>query len=546
MFTQFILCVEGVGLSKAANMAKVTASGSFHMLWGLVASTVILAVGSIIIASLLGESNYGLYTIALTAPGLIATFRDWGVNSAVVKYTAQYREEDKQSQIRGIFISGLVFETVLGLVLSLVCFFLSGFLATSVFQRPGLEPLIQVASFTILAGGLMNTATAAFTGVEQMKLNSVTLVIQAILRTGLIVFLVVLGLGSFGAISGYTVAFGTASLIGILLMWTIYRNLPKDGISQNNIGADIKKLFRYGLPLSISSILSGFMAQFYSMLMAIYVTSDALIGNYSVASNFVVLITFISTPVTTMLFPAFSKLDHRRDNETLKNVFQFSVKYAALLVVPLTMAIIALSEPGIAVLFGNRFSDAPLFLALLAFGYIMAAFGTLSIGSLINGQGDTGFNMKLTLLMVAIGFPLGFVLISQFGIVGLIVATVASSLSTLVVALPWIKKHYGVTIDWTSSLKILFCSALAAVLTYLVTSGLSWGAIQINLASLITLIVGAVVFLFVFIFSILLTRTVSRADIRNLKEMLSKTGVVAKVANLALGILEKIMTLLRL
>ncbi len=537
---------EGAGLSKAANMAKVTASGSFHMLWGLVTSTVILAVGSIIIASLLGESNYGLYTIAITAPGLIATFRDWGVNSAIVKYTAQYNAEDKKTEMRGILISGLVFETALGVGLSLVSFVLSGFLASSLLQRPAIEPLIQVASFTILAGALMNTATAAFTGVEQMKLNSVTLVLQAILRTGLIVFLVMVGLGTSGAIMGYTIAFLLSGLIGILLMWTIYKNMPRGAISGKEVKTNIVTLFRYGLPLSISAILSGFMAQFYSILMAIYVTNDALIGNYSVATNFAVLVTFVSTPVTTMLFPAFSKLDHRTDNETLRNVFRFSVKYAALLVVPVTMMIIALSKPGIAVLFGSRYADAPLFLGLLAFGYLMGAFGTLSIGSLINGQGDTSFNLKLTILMAIIGFPLGFVLISQFGIVGLIVATVAASLSSLVVALPWIKKHYGVTIDWVSSLKILFCSGVAAGLTYGLTLWLSWGSLQLNLASLLTAIVGAIVFLVVFIVLILVTRTITRADICNIREMLSRTGPVARVVNIALGLVEKIMTLLRL
>ena len=75
-------------MSKAAKMAKVSVKGGFHLLWGLVASTIISAVGTIIVAWLLGASEYGIYAIALTAPNLIATFRDWGINSAMTKYTA--------------------------------------------------------------------------------------------------------------------------------------------------------------------------------------------------------------------------------------------------------------------------------------------------------------------------------------------------------------------------------------------------------------------------------------------------------------------------
>ena len=118
-------------MSKAADMAKVSLKGSFHVMWGLVASTVISAVGTIIIAGLLGPADYGLYSIALTAPAIIVLFRDWGVNFAMIRYTAQSNAENKIANIRGIYISGLVFEITLGITLSIIGFVLSNFLATS-------------------------------------------------------------------------------------------------------------------------------------------------------------------------------------------------------------------------------------------------------------------------------------------------------------------------------------------------------------------------------------------------------------------------------
>ena len=67
---------------------------------------------TIIIAWVLSPSEYGLYTIALAAPSLIATFRDWGMNSAIVKYTAQYNAENRPADVKKILAAGLVFETV--------------------------------------------------------------------------------------------------------------------------------------------------------------------------------------------------------------------------------------------------------------------------------------------------------------------------------------------------------------------------------------------------------------------------------------------------
>ena len=84
--------------------------------------------------------DYGLYTIALAAPNLIGTFRDWGMDSATIKYTAQYSAEEKPARVRNIILAGLVFELTLGLALSFVSFLLSGFVATGHFQETHNRP----------------------------------------------------------------------------------------------------------------------------------------------------------------------------------------------------------------------------------------------------------------------------------------------------------------------------------------------------------------------------------------------------------------------
>jgi O-antigen/teichoic acid export membrane protein len=525
-------------MSKAADMAKVSVRGGFHVMWGLVASTVISAVGTIIIAILLGPDNYGLYAIALTAPTMIVLFRDWGVNFAIVRYTAQSNAEDKTANIRSIFMSGLIFEVALGIALSLAGFFLSDFLAVTVLNRPTIVPLIQIASISVLTSALVSTATAAFTGVEKMHFNSIMLVSQSIFKTILIIALVLLGLGTYGAITGFMAATLIAGLIGVLFMLNIYKSLPKPDGHKLEIINNIKTMLKYGLPLSIGIILGGFLVQFYNIILYNSVSDNALIGNLAIAQNFFVLITFGATPVTTMLFPAFSKLEHRKDPETLKNVFQTSVKYASLLVVPVTAMIMALAQPAISTLFGNKYAEAPLFLALLAVTYLYTIMGSLSIGSLINGQGQTTFNMWVAVITAAVGFPLGFILISNYGVLGLIVTTLSASIPGTIVALVFIKQRYNVTVHWKSSAKILLSSAVAAAVTYVLLT-------QLNaLSSLIQLIIGVVVFTPTYIIAAIVTKTFDIADIRNLRDMLTALGPLRPILNIILNLIEKMMTTL--
>jgi O-antigen/teichoic acid export membrane protein len=363
------------------------------------------------------------------------------------------------------------------------------------------------------------------------------LVIQSIVKTGLIVALVILGLGTLGAVTGFTVGSIFAGLIGVLLMWTMYKSLPKPTHSKLEIMANIKTMFNYGLPLSIGSIIGGFQTQFFSYILAIYVLNNAAIGNYNVALNFLVLINFFATPVTTMLFPAFSKLDPQKDKDVLKNVFQFSVKYAALVIVPVTTMVIALAQPAISTIFGDKYVQAPLFLALSSIGYLYTAIGNMSLSNLINGQGYTRFNLKLTILSVAIAFPLSIVLISQFGVTGLIVAGLVNGLPSVFIGLRFIKKHFGVSVDWVSSAKILFSSAITAILTYVLTS-------QLAFSSLVRLVIGVIVFVVVFIFAAVATRTLNSADINNLREIVDALGPLRKPLRFLINLIEKLMTIL--
>jgi len=297
-----------------------------------------------------------------------------------------------------------------------------------------------------------------------------------------------------------------------------------------------KMMLKYGLPLSIGNILTGFLTQFYSFIMAIFVTDNSLIGNYSVAINFVVLITFFATPVTTMLFPAFSKLDAKHDHETLKNVFQYSVKYASLIVVPVTVMVMALAQPAIGTIFQGKYVQAPFYLALLAVLYIFTALGSLSTGNLINGQGYTKYNLKLTLVNVIIGFPLSFALISLFGIIGLIVTSIIVGLPSLFLSLRFIKKNFSVSVDWVSSGKILFSSGAAGVITYVAVSLLPF-------SNPIQLVMGVIIFVVVFLFLAVVSRTINKTDLANIRDISNSLGPLRKPFRFVLNLIEKLMNI---
>ncbi len=524
-------------MSKAIKLARTSAKGGFNLFWGVAASSLITALGVILVARILSPSEYGLVAIALIAPNLIQIIRDLGIDQATIKYTAQYNQENKPANIKNVLAAGITFELLLGSALSVASYLLSSFLATNIFNRPEITPLIQIASFTIFGHALFKAAQSAFTGYEKMEYYSTILIVQSILRAVLMVLFVLLGLGAYGAVIGYTTAYLIAGLTSIILLYIIvYKRLNKEK-HKLKIFVTIKKMLRYGLPISGSMILNGFLTQFYSFLIAIYL-SDQIVGNYQAAINFAVIVTFFVTPVTTTLFPVFSKVNPETEPKTLRSVFRFSVKYASLLVVPATFMLMALSKPAVYTLFGTKYEYTPLYLAIYIIFYLYTAFGHLSARNLLKGQGKTQLHLKIALINSIVGVTLSLTLIPIFGIFGFLAAFLAAEIPSLIITLWWIKKHYNATIDWKSSTKILLASTIAAIITYAMVSVL-------NLANWINLIIGAIIFLTVYLFAAPLIGAINHADIRNLKEMLKALGPLAPILNIPLYIIGKLTAVLQ-
>ena len=344
-----------------------------------------------------------------------------------------------------------------------------------------------------------------------------TLILNASIRCFLAPLLVFFGYGIMGAIQGQIVAQISAGIIGIIIFYVrFFRNLKKEAGSKLSLAGTMKTLLRYGLPLAVSAITAGFLPQFFNTLLtqsvefvngANYTTA---LGNFQAAVNFTVITTFFTVPIGTVLFPAFSKIKGKEENHILKVVFQSSVKDGALLTIPVTLMIMVLSEPIVFAVVGTEYTQAPFFLTLYSTIFLYAVLGNLSLGNFLNGQGKTEIIMKLALLNLGLGLLLGWTLIPQFGVVGLIVSNSIAGFPSLLLGLWWIRKHFGATIDWVSSTKIFLASCIAAGATYLVLS-------QLNSSYWIELIAGGISFSLVYLVAVPLIRAVDKKDVHSLR-----------------------------
>ncbi len=543
-------------MDKALEIGKSSAAGSFYLLIGVAGSTIIMAIGTLVLASLLPVTGVGLYGMALIPSTLIGYFRDWGVNSALTQQIASLRVAGKDSEIHDVMYAGIIFEIITGVILSLVCFGIAEPLAylLSPHDVANLTIYISIMSISIFAGALLNAASGIFVGFERMKLNSFTQILQAVVKTALGLVLIVIGFGVLGAIFAALASFIAGGAIAIIIVYfALYKYYRKCKVGKCDVKKTLKPMLSYGLPLTVSTVTAGTLTQVFAFTMAFYAGTE-MMGNYYVSTYFASLLTFISFPVSTVLFPVFSKLNPEKEPELVKTVFASSVKYTSMLLVPATLLLIALSTPLINTLFplggllrslfvagvAPKYPFAPLFLSIAILGNLLMLVGNVVSGNFQTGIRKTGQVMKQSLVNLAVGLIIAYFLVAYFysvggptyAIIGGLIGPLIASVPSVTWALYWSWKNYKVKADFRISAKILISSVLAALMAYLFITFFS-------LPYLIMLIGGFLVFCLVYLIAAPLTGAINQTDIENLKSMLSGLGLISKIINYPLLFMKK-------
>ncbi|MEM3526595.1 MAG: oligosaccharide flippase family protein, partial [Candidatus Jordarchaeaceae archaeon] len=470
-------------------VAEDSARGGFFLISGTALSTMIMAVSSILIGRFLGPELYGQYTIAIVTPQLLFLFTDLGINQGVIKFTASLRSKGEADRIPQIIKYGLILRVSTGIAISIINYVLADLFASLLLQRPDLAFYIRIASISVLFQAMFTTVTSAFVGLDKTEYSALTANIQATAKAIISIALVLLGFSVAGAVIGYTAGYVVAAVLGIAMLLLLLRGKQKNK-NGNSVSGDIKILIIYGAPLYISVLLNGFIPLYQNVILAIY-TTDADIGNYKAATNFVALMSILAVPITTTLLPAFSKLNHST-NEKVKRFYRLANKYTAMIIIPITFLIIIFSQEIVEVIYGSTYESASMFLATYCLLYFLVGIGYLVLPSLYNGLDQTKTTLKMSLITFLMLAVLSPILAKTYGVQGLIIAFLTASTAGTTYGLYIARKTFKIELDIQIQLKIYLNSAISSILPFLVLH-------FTQLPKILDIAIGGLIYLFTYV-----------------------------------------------
>ena len=361
-------------------------------------------VTTAILARLLAPRDFGLIALAMTFMAFLDMLQGLGVSQALVVADAGTVHEKANT--------AFTISSAMGVALWLLAAAL-GPLAATLFRQPRMVEVMPALGLTFLMYGLGSTHYALALREIDFRARTACEIANAVARGLVGIVLALAGLGVWSLIAGYVA--GTLAMD--VSLWVMVAWRPRWRLDR----AHGRSLLGFGGALTGVAVMGAFLNQFDNALVG-RVLGAGQLGLYSIAGRLPYLL-IISLAVATgqVLFPAFASLSADR----MRAAFLLSLRYTALVALPLTAFLVVMARPLTLIVFGPRW------LAAVAPTQVFCAWALMSpvtqvCGNALKARGRATLLFALSVPQ-AIGLVVGSLLFVHQGILAVswVQATIA-------------------------------------------------------------------------------------------------------------------------
>ena len=318
-------------------------------------------------------------------------------------------------------------------------------------------------------------------GLEEFKLTSIRSIIT---RIGIVIciFLFVRKPTDLWKYTLIITGGNLISLIIILPLITRYTDFRKPNFRK--IVSHIRPNIILFLPIIATSVY-----QYLSKIMLDSWSTEAEVGFYQNAENIVILPSFITTAIETVLMPYASNLVAKGDND--EALFRSTLKYTSIMSIAMAFGMFAIAGDFIPWYLGSGFERSAVLVMLMAPIVFFNSFSTvMRYQYIIPHEMDTA-NLIAMFSGAGADIILNIILIPRFGAAGAAAATVAAYLVILLIQAFVISRR----MEFFSAVRSFLPSVLFGILMVFCVRFISGFSFNIILKIGLELIVGAAVFL---------------------------------------------------
>jgi O-antigen/teichoic acid export membrane protein len=385
---------------KPRSLTEKTVSGATWTGASSALTQAISLLGTLVLARLLTPEDYGLVGMARLAIGLIAIFRELGTTAAIIQ-----RKQLSQEFLSSIFWANLALAVVtFGLAIA------TSPLVALFFHQSKIGPIVRLLAAGFIISALSSVPSALLN--REMAFRKVMMIEigAASFATCLAVGMALRGAGVWSLV----ISSLAGTCITTVFLWWSCPWRPKWLLDW----MELRSIASFSLNLSGFNLVNYFSRNADNAIVGRYLGAYQL-GFYQVAYNLMLYaVQNISQVMGRVLFPVFAKVQD--DNVRLRQAYTKAVSTIAVVTFPMMAGVMAVAEPFVRAVLGEKWHPVASLLIILApVGLMQSVVTTVGNIYYAKGRADWLFRWGLIATTVSVG---SFLVGLPWGIRGVAVA----------------------------------------------------------------------------------------------------------------------------
>lgn len=388
----------------------------------------------------LGESVYGVWVLTGSLVGYLGLL-DFGVTQSTVKYIAEYRARNDQEAINRVVTGGMFVFSIVGII-ALTASMLLGLVFNRFFHTQLPNTTVALVVFLVGLNLAVTFPASVFLGVlrgyQRYDIGAMATSISILLRSGLIVWVVLLGYGLV-ELAAITLVFDVGRLAYVI--WRVFGLNPDIRIGRAYYRREeLARLF--GHSVWVFMIMVGDQVNFYTdaVVIGLFLPAAA-ITVYSIAFRLVGYLRSLVVEMVGVLMPAVSGMHASDDSSGVSDLMVAGAKFTLLLGMPPAIVFFVLGDRFIELWVGPTFHESAVLLNILTVG-ILAHLCEMTVTTVLVGMGRANVVARFVLAQSAVNLALSIILIRPYGLAGVAMGTAISMAVFAAVSIPYYFRHH--------------------------------------------------------------------------------------------------------
>jgi len=415
--------ITATSVKPISKSTKKHLRGSTLLLAGRLISMATNFAVQVLTVRYLSKSDYGAFAYAMSLVSFGSSLAVFGLGKTITRFVPIYQEKGEYHKLFGTIIMVVSTIVSLGLFMVLLVFGLRGWIAESFINDPLAVKLLLLLIFLSPIEAIDNLLV----GMLAIFASPKTIFFRRhVLGPGLkllvVLLLVLLGSDVYFLSTGYLAAgaLGVMIYTGILLRSLRNQALWKH-FNIRTIKFPIKEIFGFSIPL-FSTDLVYLIRHSLVVVMLEYFRSTLDVAAFRAVLPVAGLNMVVIQSFTFLFMPTVARMFANNDQEGIDDLYWQSAIWITIISFPIFLVSFSLAQPFTLLLFGERYAQSGLIMALLSFGYYFNAALGFNADTL-RVYGNIRYIVSIDLLAMLVSLGLSLILIPRYGALGAAIGT---------------------------------------------------------------------------------------------------------------------------